>query len=674
LLVLVAACAAVLAVAQDSLALAVAGAAGGFLAPLLASAGHGSHTSLFSYYVVLNLGIFAVAWKKSWRVLNLVGFLFTFVIGLLWGTSDYRPELFASTEPFLAAFFLIYFLIPLLVARQATSRVAPLVDATLVFGVPIVAFGLQAALVRDIEYGAAWSAIGLGAFYLLAASRLWQGGGAGQRLLAEAYLALGSGFATLAIPLAFDGRTTSAVWAVEGAGLVWAGLRQARVLSRAAGYALQLASGVAFALALVQSGVDLPVLNSQYLGCTLIALSGWFCSAYLARHADKLRVYELAAPAILMIWGALWWVGGGLREIDRHLDRALFIHASLLFLTLSAAALSLLGRKLAWSVARWGAYALVPVMTIALLLDIAGFAHLLGNLGYIAWPLALIVHLWILRRHDGQDPALLELWHPAGWWIGTALLSWEINWQIREWLGARTVWSLVAFGLVPAALLRLIDTGAVRSRWPVAAKPRAYLVIGAMPIAAYLLLWTVWANLSSDGEAPPLPYVALFNPLDISLGLVFLALASWFARLRASSQRAALGQSLVPAYALVGGAVFLWVNAMVVRTLHDCKAVPFNFYAMWHSVLVQAAFSLLWSVTALLLMTVATRRAIRDLWLVGAVVMGAVVVKLFAIDLSDVGGVERIVSFIGVGALMLVIGYLAPVPPRISVPPIGESK
>jgi uncharacterized membrane protein len=95
---------------------------------------------------------------------------------------------------------------------------------------------------------------------------------------------------------------------------------------------------------------------------------------------------------------------------------------------------------------------------------------------------------------------------------------------------------------------------------------------------------------------------------------------------------------------------------------------------MWHSVLVQAAFSLLWSVTALLLMTVATRRAIRDLWLVGAVVMGAVVVKLFAIDLSDVGGVERIVSFIGVGALMLVIGYLAPVPPRISVPPIGESK
>jgi len=34
------------------------------------------------------------------------------------------------------------------------------------------------------------------------------------------------------------------------------------------------------------------------------------------------------------------------------------------------------------------------------------------------------------------------------------------------------------------------------------------------------------------------------------------------------------------------------------------------------------------------------------------------------VDLSNVGGVERIVSFIGVGMLMLLIGYLSPVPPR----------
>jgi len=41
-----------------------------------------------------------------------------------------------------------------------------------------------------------------------------------------------------------------------------------------------------------------------------------------------------------------------------------------------------------------------------------------------------------------------------------------------------------------------------------------------------------------------------------------------------------------------------------------------------------------------------------------------VVVKLFVAELRDVNGVERIVSFIVVGLLMLAIGYFAPVPPR----------
>ena len=72
--------------------------------------------------------------------------------------------------------------------------------------------------------------------------------------------------------------------------------------------------------------------------------------------------------------------------------------------------------------------------------------------------------------------------------------------------------------------------------------------------------------------------------------------------------------------------------------------------------------SLVWSVTALLLMRFATRKQERKLWIAGAVLLGVVVAKLFLVDLSNVGGVERIVSFLGVGALMVGIGYLAPYP------------
>ena len=47
----------------------------------------------------------------------------------------------------------------------------------------------------------------------------------------------------------------------------------------------------------------------------------------------------------------------------------------------------------------------------------------------------------------------------------------------------------------------------------------------------------------------------------------------------------------------------------------------------------------------------------------GASLTGVVVVKLFLFDLSNTGTVARVVSFLGVGVLLLVVGYFVPVPP-----------
>ena len=40
-------------------------------------------------------------------------------------------------------------------------------------------------------------------------------------------------------------------------------------------------------------------------------------------------------------------------------------------------------------------------------------------------------------------------------------------------------------------------------------------------------------------------------------------------------------------------------------------------------------------------------------------------VKLLLVDLANHGGAERIIAFISVGALMLLIGWLAPIPPTV---------
>jgi uncharacterized membrane protein len=115
---------------------------------------------------------------------------------------------------------------------------------------------------------------------------------------------------------------------------------------------------------------------------------------------------------------------------------------------------------------------------------------------------------------------------------------------------------------------------------------------------------------------------------------------------------------------VVAGLAFLWLNGVLLRSIHHWSGVPYYLAPMMHSVVVQAALSIFWTVLALALMVAATRLARRGVWMLGAALMGVVVVKLFVVDLSHVGGIERIVSFIGVGLLMLAVGWFAPVPPR----------
>ena len=222
----------VLAVKMDARAFAALGLLGAFLAPILASTGSGNHVLLFSYYLLLNLVVLAASWFKSWRELNFIGFLFTFAIALIWGYGSYRPENFSTVEPFLIAFFLLYLAIPILFAQRQPPELKGLVDGTLVFGMPLSAAMLQAALTRGMgDYILAWSAFGAALAYAALAWLLWRR--EKMRLLAEAHLALALVFGTVAPYFAFRGYPTFAFWTLEGAAIFWMGCRQKSVLARA---------------------------------------------------------------------------------------------------------------------------------------------------------------------------------------------------------------------------------------------------------------------------------------------------------------------------------------------------------------------------------------------------------------------------------------------------------
>ncbi|KAB0784612.1 DUF2339 domain-containing protein, partial [Pseudomonas aeruginosa] len=151
--------------------------------------------------------------------------------------------------------------------------------------------------------------------------------------------------------------------------------------------------------------------------------------------------------------------------------------------------------------------------------------------------------------------------------------------------------------------------------------------------------------------------------LELGLLIVLFALYRWsdasLASLVDGNASARLGRQ-----ALAGASLFALLTLAVCRAAHHLAGVPFQAEALAASMLVQAGLSLVWTLCALGLTIAGTRLGRRDLWMVGAALVGVVVVKLFFVELGNSGSLERIISFIGVGVLLLVVGYFSPLPPR----------
>lgn len=657
-----------LAVLQDSIWLAVMSVLGGFLAPVLASTGSGSHVVLFSYYLVLNAGVLGVAFRRPWRVLNVLGFVCTFIVGTAWGALKYQPELFASTEPFLILFFLMYVGMALLYALRQSVRLAHYADGALIFGVPLVGFGLQSAMVHSWHFGVAFSALALAFFYISLATVIHRLRRESLHMLSEAFLALGVGFTTLAIPFALDAYWTSAAWALEGAGVAWTGMRQERRLPLLTGLSLQIAAGIAFITQLGDAGAALlPVINSQTLGVLMIAVAALFSAWYLDRRAPLVPVnYSYPQLSVLMFcWGMLWWIYGGLHEAARLTpgDPAAYLDALLTFSTASLLLFSSAARPLRWGLLGLSAALQVPVMLIAFLFTLVNVLHPLQAWGWLAWPPALVVSVLLLYHLEGrrETAQLVDLWHTLGLLISVGIITWELDWQLQ--LPHDPIWRLPPKGVLPALTLLTLATGARRwLPWPVGKHAQAYTGWSAAGLALFLCFWLIGSNLHADSSTAMLSYIPLLNPFDLTGFLVLLGFGYWLLAIRRGQTGFASG-TLGVAYSMAGIAAFVWINGMLIRSLCYWLGLRFAWDPLFGSQIVQMSLSVLWTTCALALMVPAARRGWRAVWFAGAILMTLEVIKLFSVDLASAGSIERIVSFIVVGGLLLLMGYFSPLPP-----------
>jgi uncharacterized membrane protein len=656
-----------LALRNDSQPLAGLAIAGGFLAPMLVAT-EGEPIHLFGYFAVLNGAIFALAWTRAWRALNALGFVFTFVLAAVWGYGYFRPDHYAVVQPFLVLFFAFYVTIAILYARRGPLVAKDPVDGLLVFGVPLAGFALQAAIVGDTRYGAAISAVAVALIYALLGFALKKRSAPGFALLSRAFQALSVIFATIAVPYFFDKRATAALWAVEGAGVYWIAVRQQARFARVFALLVEVGSGMLFVASGVGNSDDRLFANAFFIGATLIGISGLVIARIADRGGDALSGAERETTGALFVWGVLWWLAGGGFDLVRQLPRAEAIHAVLAWVTISVAAALALSRGLRWPRLAAAGATLLPTIAGAAYCDFELARTTLAVYGWIVFPCAWVVHGQVLRAADATRAGAVPsprasfdvgAWLPTAHTVSALMLVAQIAWEASEWTGRatalRTVWTPCAAALPAIAFLALCVRFREGEFWPATPYRDAYARGAGTPIAGLLTVWFFAVNLLSPGDPSPLRYWPLANPLDLTLCAALGVLFVWARSFAGLSERAL--------YRWTGAALFVGLNGVVLRTAHHWAGIPWRVAAMLASKPLQAALTLTWTVTALALMYAATKRRLRPLWMLGAALLAVVVGKLFIVDLGTLSGLPRVVAFLGVGLLLLVIGFLSPLPP-----------
>jgi uncharacterized membrane protein len=481
-------------------------------------------------------------------------------------------------------------------------------------------------------------------------------------------LLAGVGAISLSLLFVMPADAAARIWPWLGLAALWLGLRLGHPALAIAWCTLQLGAALAFGV----YGPDLWARASPQLTLwtpLILTLAGLISGDALQRAAKPAGARGwLREPWVqwgVVLWSLAWWSQVLLPDAYRHLLATEkywvlqwpavltgWVIATSLFITVVA-------RWRDWRVLGQTAWATAPlwVLTALLGVGIVGYApHAHG--GWLVWPLALAWHVVVLRALTRWwSPAALAPLHVGGFWLFLLLAAREAQWWTASWGEAGTAWPVLGWVMVPALVLALVTRPRVLQRWPLSAFRTPYLLVACAPVALYLLLW-LWASNTQSGEAAPLPYVPVLNPLEIGHGFVLLALFLWRGALPASAQ--------VPRPLLLAGlgaTAFALYTGMVLRTCHHWAGVPWEAGALMASTLTQAALSVAWAIVGVALMMLGHKRVQRVVWVVGAALLGGVVLKLFFVELADSGGLYRIVSFIVVGLLLLAVGYFAPVPP-----------
>ena len=208
----------------DRQELAIIALVGGFSSPFLVSDGAGNYKTLFSYLLLLNTGLLVIAYRKSWRLLNLLAFVFTAILFAGWLESlpyDAESNIYAHGLAFAALFYLLFFFVNIANnVREGNKFTAQDFSILLLNTALFFAAGMYCLyMMKQTNYQGLFT-IALAVFNLIASFVLFRKREIDKNLL---YLFIGITltFISLTAPIQLDGNYITMFWASEAVLLFW---------------------------------------------------------------------------------------------------------------------------------------------------------------------------------------------------------------------------------------------------------------------------------------------------------------------------------------------------------------------------------------------------------------------------------------------------------------------
>jgi uncharacterized membrane protein len=301
-----------IALRRDSQRLATLALLGGYATPLLVSTGHDAQVALFSYLALLNAGLLWMAMARDWRTLS-VSFVFTLLYGVIWYTHFYDPTKLTTSLIFASIFFLQFASLPAVLARR-DGVLRPDSAALTLLNAGWYLFALDTMLYGSHRWLLTAAVLATSVLFLVLAASMPRRSEKGQALARPIFGTIAFALITVAIPIRLQGQWIDMAWAVEGALLVWIGLRLQTAWLRWNGVAVLIIVAVYLFASPIE--VDRAFLNARFATfLTVIAALSvvrWLSQRYAAIlepgeesgyrafsvAANAFAVYELSAETL----------------------------------------------------------------------------------------------------------------------------------------------------------------------------------------------------------------------------------------------------------------------------------------------------------------------------------------------------------------------------------------